>query len=69
MLEVAKKKPRVQAAIDRALDLTDEEIDALQDIPAWMKKHLKHHKFLNHKREAGYLDPEEIAAVMAEKSS
>lgn len=68
MMAVAQKKPRVQHAIDDLENLTDNDIDSLPDIPGWIRKELKLLKKETQKREAGYLTPEEIAAIMIANS-
>jgi N-glycosylase/DNA lyase len=68
MMAVAQKKPRVQRAIDNLENLSEEEIDNLPDTPGWIRKELKSLKNETRKREAGYLTPEEIAAIMISKS-
>lgn len=68
MLAVAKKKPRVQDALDSVSEMTEDDIDNLKDIPGWIKKQLKKLQKETQKREAGYLTPEEIAAIMISKS-
>jgi len=68
VLAVAKKKPRVQAALDNLENMSEDDIDNLQNIPGWIKRHLVTHQKTLQKRAAGYLTPEEIAEIMISKT-
>ena len=68
VLAVAKKKPRIQQALDDLENLTEEDINNLSNIPGWIKRHLITHQKTIQKRAAGYLTPEEIAEIMIKKS-
>jgi len=41
MLQVAKKKPKLQAVVDNIDDYTEEQIDELKEYQTWIRKHLK----------------------------
>ena len=68
VLAVAKKKPRVQHALDNLENLTETDINNLPNIPGWIKRHLVTHQKTLQKRAAGYLTPEEIAEIMISKT-
>lgn len=68
MLAVAKKKPRLKEIVDNIDKYTEEELNAVQGQPAWIRKHLVTYKQSLEKRAAGYLTPEEIAAIMTQSS-
>ena len=69
VLAVAKKKPRVQDALDNLENMSEDDINNLPNIPGWIKRHLVSHQATIRKRRAGYLEPDEIAAIMIAKSS
>lgn len=69
MLAVANKKPYLKEIVDNINDYTIEQLETVQGQPAWIRKHLVEHKKELEKRAAGYLTPEEIAAIMIKNSS
>jgi len=68
MIAVAKKKKPLQTILDNIDHYTVNELENINGQPTWIKKHLVTHKKLIEKRAAGYLTPEEIAAIMISKS-
>ena len=69
LLAVAKKKPALQRIIENLSEYTEKEIMAIKGQPGWVKRVLVKQQAHIVRREAGYLTPEEIAALMMKKSN
>lgn len=68
MLAVAKKKKPLQDILSNIDNYTIEQLENVHGQPAWVRKHLVKHKKDLEKRADGYLNPDEIAAIMIAKS-
>ena len=64
LLSTAEKKPELQQLID---DIENVDIDQVKQ-PKWVKTHLRALQDNINARPKGALTPEEIAAIMIEKS-
>jgi len=69
VMAIAKKKPALQNIIDNIESYTSKELENVSGQPKWIRKLLVKHRKETEKREAGYLTPEEIAAIMTKKSN
>lgn len=66
MLAVIEKKPRLKEIYDNIEKYTDEEIDAMVDVPSWIKKHFKKVTFIEDQKNSMSV-AQAMAAILYDK--